>query len=421
MNRIKIFFIFGVFVIIFIAFILYPPITQKSQALSFNSIYPTFGLYCSEANVIQSGAEKFDLTNLDLLSKEKAIKLSEYKASGKGLIEFQIPFLSSFAEIPSFNVSVNGTSVKGEVWFGANTSYVNMYNLDNSIIVEQLKKTYSPILDDKIKGELYTVYPDNDAFTVTANLNEGYKYIFDSINKVSDSYSPNGIISWNYNNALSQSNYQFFFIGETPVRNFTASCYYEKQTISFKSFIDLNYNTNINFYQELNVPIESLYAIGNKIIDTRTSMTYADLFVESINKTTLNAYKFKLLLDGDAIIKYSTEVTAKISNRFEPTGYMIGQKQLNNCPTDYSVTLSNEYPFIIESSKPVQKLDKTYFANSSEDFYFIINSSEAPLDKQNYPNQNKIKIYIGFGISLIISIVLLLSLIITSFRKKLKK
>ncbi len=223
---------------------------EIAQAQAFEQSIPTFGLYCEDEGIIESGTVKFDLTNSELFSKQKAREESEYRVSGNQAVTFEIPFISSYIDIPQFDVTVNGQAVEGEIWYGdnqkrygGNNSYLDATSTDNSIIEQKLKMTYSPILDETIIGTLYTVTPNADTMTITLNLEKSCSYVYDGTNRRTESYSPDGTQSWGYENALSRSSYQYFFIGENTVIDFSTTCEFQTQEITFKDFIDRNYNT----------------------------------------------------------------------------------------------------------------------------------------------------------------------------------
>ncbi len=93
---------------------------RHAEAQTLEQRIPTFGLYCEDQGVIQNGAVKFDLTDSELFSKQKAIKESEYRVSGSQAVTFEIPFFSSYIEIPQYNVTVDAQAAEGAVWYGDN-------------------------------------------------------------------------------------------------------------------------------------------------------------------------------------------------------------------------------------------------------------------------------------------------------------
>lgn len=353
-------------------------VTAQAYSYSVDSPIPTFGLYCEEDDIIQSGTVKFDLSDSELFTNKKALKESEYIVSGAQTVMFEIPFLSSYIEIPQFNVTVNGQAVNGKVWYGENeirygssNSYLNALSTDNSVIEEKLKMTYSPILDETIIGTMYIVTPDTDTFTITLNLEKSYGYVYDETNRRTVSNSADGTTEWIYENALSQASYQYFFVGDNNILDFSATCDFQTQTITLKDFIDLNYNNEKEYYESVGVSSEFIYANANRLLENKSGMAFCELFYDSLCRIGLNSYKFTVQLNGEATIKYSSEVVIQADYRYEPTVYLIGQKQIGCYPTNYSITLNNEVSYIVQSSVDTKKSKKVYTASSTENFYFI--------------------------------------------------
>lgn len=349
-----------------------------AQAYSFNvdSPIPTFGLYCEEEGIIKNGTVKFDLTDLEMFSNKKAVKEAEYIVSGNQAVTFEIPFLSSHIEIPQFDVTVNGQSVDGQVWYGDNevryggsNSYLNALSTDNSIIEEKLKRTYSPILDETVIGTLYTLTPDTDTITVTLKLEQPCSYVYDGNNRLTDSSSPDGTQTWVYENALSQPSYQYFFVGKNI--DFTADCGFQAEAITFKDFIDRNYNSSQEYYETMGVSIDCLYANANRVLHNKGSMLFSEFFYNSLSRVGLNSYKFTVQLNGETTIKYSSEVVIQADYSYEPTVYLVGQKQIGSCPTNYYISLNSEIPYIVQSSTDIKKSKTIYTTSSTENFYFI--------------------------------------------------
>ena len=361
-----------------IATLLSTTYSLTAQAYSYNvdSPNPTFGLYCEEEGIIKNGTVKFDLTDSEMFSNKKAVKEAEYIVSGNKAVTLEIPFLSSYIDIPQFNVTVNGQAVESEVcygdnevWYGGSNSYLNALSTNNSIIEEKLKMTYSPILDETIVGTLYTLTPDTDTMTVTLKLEQTCSYVYDGNNRRTELNSADGTQIWIYENALSQPSYQYFFVGENI--DFTADCEFQTQVISFKDFIDRIYTDSQEYYETLGVRTECLYANANRVLQNKSGMLFSEFFYNSVNRVGLNSYKFTVQLNGTAEIKYSSEVVIQADYRYEPTVYLVGQKQIGNYPTNYYISLNSEIPYIVQSSTDIKKSKTIYTTSSTENFYFI--------------------------------------------------
>ena len=356
-----------------------PYLTAHAASYKTDSPLPTFGLYCEEEGIIKKGSVKFDLSDTDMFSNKKAVKESEYTISGNKVVTFEIPFISSYIEIPQFSVTVNGEEVNGDVWYGNNEiwyggsgSFLGALSTDNSIVEQKLKMTYSPVLDETIIGTLYTVIPNDEAMSITLNLEKPCCYVYDGNNRSKESYLADGTMEWSYENALSQECYQYLFIGKNAVNDFSTTCEFQTKEISFKDFVNSNYNDNKDYYEECGATIYCLYANANRLLQTEGGcMALRELFYNSLNGTGINSYKFIVELDGEATIKYSSEVVIQADYRYEPTVYLIGQKQVGTYPTNYSITLNDEVPYLVQSSVKTKKSKKTYTASSTENFYFI--------------------------------------------------
>lgn len=382
---------------------------RYTEAQTSEQRIPTLGLYCEDQEVIKSGAVKFDLTDSELFSKNKLIIESEYKVSGNKSVTFEIPFFSSYIEVPKFNVMINDQIVDGEIWYGdneirygGNNDYLDATSADNSIIEQNLKRTYSSKMDETIIGTLYTVIPKTDDMVISLKLENPCRYVFDGCNLRTESYMADGTQAWIYDNALSQSSYQYFFIGESAGIDFSANCEYQTKVITFKDFIDHNYNVNKDFYEKSGVQIGCIYASANRLLQNEGGMKYSELFYDSLIRFGLNTYKFIVPLSGDATIKYTMEAMAQVSNKYNPPVYIVGQKQLGNYIINYSMSLNGKVKHIVQSSVKTTKRGETYTASSTENFYFSCSSVKNPTDikgpTQAALSQTQLIIYIVCGV-----------------------
>lgn len=410
-------FVFFITAFIICAFILLVPAAQSVQAVSDYRAFPTFGLFCAEENVIISGSEKFVLTDSALFLKQRARKESEYRVSGNQAVTFEIPFFSSYAKIPQFHVMVNGQAVDGEVWYGANEvrygdsgSYLEADSTDNSAIEQKLKEVYSPVLDDTVIGTLYTVTPEADNMTVSLKAEASCSYVYDTANLKSEWSNQDGTKEWRYKNALSQPRYRYFVIGENAAVDFTASCAVEKQTMPFKDFIDGNYNADKEFYEENGVPKACLYAIANRLLCKKGGMTFDAFFYDSFYGVDLNTYKFTVLLDGEATVRYSTEVELQVNSRYDPPVYTVGHKQIGKYATDYSISLNGAAPYMVQSSVQTEKSGEAFTARSTGNFYFACSASKNSVDRQapNQPKESKTRLVLWVVLGIVCGVTLIM-------------
>ncbi len=359
------------------------PVSMSAQAQTFEDRIPNYGLYCKDANIIKSGAVKFDITDAELLERGTGVQKSEYQIAGTNHeVEFTIPFISSARSVPTISVAVNGRTIEGSIWYGE-----GMFGTDNSFDVETF---YSPTMDGSITGTLYTVIPDKDTITISLSFTEKKSYIYETSNQLSSSLSADGSHTWNLHNALSQSSYSFFIVGDATGHTFTSSCEYRTETLTCKEFIDSQYDKFKEYYDESSgVAVEFFYSLANRALLNNTGVRYDELFFSSIDTYRLNAYKFKVLLDGDSVISYEIPVKVQRNYSFKPPIYLVEHKQTTNCPTTYIAELNNNIPYIIESSVETKSNGLVYTVETAEDFYFVFSSSEKPINTASAENDDK--------------------------------
>lgn len=361
------------------------PVSMSAQAQTFEQRIPNYGLYCKYADIIKSGAVKFDITDAKLLEQGTGVQKSEYRLAGTNHeVEFTIPFISSARNVPTISVAVNGRTIIGSIWYGE-----GVFGTDNSFDIEAV---YSPIMDVSITGTLYTVIPDNDTITISLSFNDRKSYIYETYNHLSSSHSAYGSHTWTLQNALSQPSYSFFIVGEETGHTFTSSCEYQTETLTCKEFIDRQYAKFKEYYDDCGgISVEFFYSIVNRALRNNTSIRYSELFFNSIDTNRLNAYKFKVLLDTNSIVNYEIPISVQRNYAFEPMIYLVEHKQVANCPITYITELNDNIPYIIESSIETQKSGLTYIASTADDFYFVFSSSEKPVNKLTANNDEKTK------------------------------
>lgn len=359
------------------------PFTISAQAHTFESVIPTYGLYCENSELIKSSYVKFDFTDNELFSKGICKKRSEYHVSAYNReVEFAIPFVSSAINMPDLAVTVNGQEVEGSVWYG-HSGYWQDYDFD-------IDKTYSPFLDESIIGTLYTFIPDNETITVSLKLNEWKSYIYETTNHYSSYNSADGSHMWTLKEASPLHEYSFFIFGDTTDCTFDSSCGYRTETISCKEFIDKQYKKFEEYYDHIGVvPIELFYSIVNRVIQENTVISHNELFLRSIDTYRVNAYKFEVSLEADAVISYELPIDVHKNYAYDPIIYGVEQKNVGDYNTNYIIKLNGDIPFIIESSVSTERDGTVYKAEAAEDFSFVFSALEHP--KSIDSNNNRIE------------------------------
>lgn len=350
----------------------------SAQAHTVEPAIPTYGLYCEQSDLIKSGSASVDFTNDELFSEGKCIKQSEYYvAATNGEVEFAIPFVSSAMNSPDLVVNVNGQKVEGTVWYGYSGFWAD-YEFD-------IEKTYSPVLEESIIGTLYTFTPDGDTVTVSLKLNEWKSYIYETSNHYSSSYNTeDNSHTWTLKNASPEHEYSFFIFGDSTECAFETSCGYEMQTITCKEFIDTQYEIFEEYYDHNGgVPIELFYSEINRVIQEKTIISHNELFSRSIDTYRVNAYKFKVSLEGDSVISYELPASIQINYGYKPYVYYVEQRHVGNYPVTYSIKMRDDVPYIIESSDTIENDTGLYTAKASEDFGFYFSTSKKPNEIQS--------------------------------------
>ncbi len=280
---------FGLLSVALLAILFSTTFTITVQAGAVEPPISTYGLYCGESEIIRSGSVNFDFTDTELFSEGKCLKQSEYRVSAANReVKFAVPFVSSAMNLPTLNVTVNGQAVEGTVWYG-DSLFLMQDEFD-------IKRIYSPVLDESIVGTLYTFIPDSDTVTVSLKLNEWKSYIYETTNHYSSSYNTEDKShTWTLKEASPLHEYSFFVFGESSECTFESSCGYKTETVSCKAFVDNQYKFLEEYYDHNGgVPIELFYSIVNRVMQKKINISYDELFLRSINTYRVNAYKFKV-------------------------------------------------------------------------------------------------------------------------------
>lgn len=350
---------------------------QSAQAQTFEQRIPSFGLYCEDTAVIQTGTVKCDLSDAETVAQGKATIQSSYQvAAVNRTVEFVIPFISSADSAPLFSITANGQKIDGSIWYGN-----HFFSSDDDTDFQSLiADTYSTDIDEAVQGTLYTITPDDETISIELSFTEGKQnsYIYDTSNHLTASDSADGTHTWTLNNALIKPEYKFFIVGENTDHAFLCSSEYTTETITCKEFIDRQYEYLKELYDEYGIAVDFLYSIFNRVLQNSLSAKYDTLFFDAINLQRFNVYKFSLQLDTTTLINYEQPVDVQRNYAFTPTIYLLEQKNLGSYPIHYTVELNDEIPYIIEASAKYNKDGLTYTTETADDYYFVFSSSQKP-------------------------------------------
>lgn len=151
--------------------------------------------------------------------------------------------------------------------------------------------------------------------------------------------------------------------------------------LTCKEYIDSQYKYYEEYYEYLGgVPVELFYSIVNRVIINNTYISYEELFTNSINTNRVNAYKFKLVLASNSIISYEIAFHIQSNSAYSPIIYGVEQKKVGSYPIAYTIELSNDVPYIIDSSMVMQRNGLSYTAETADDFSFVVSASDKPIN-----------------------------------------
>lgn len=393
---------------------------QTAQAQTFEQRIPSFGLYCEDKAVIQSGAVKYNLSDAEAIKQGKATIQSSYQIEAVNrTVEFAIPFISSAEKAPLFSITANEQKINTSIWYG-NT----FFSCDDDTDFESLiADTYSTDIDETVTGTLYTITPDNETISIELSFAEGKhnSFIYDTSNQITAANSADGTNTWTLKNAQIKQEYKFFIVGEITDHSFSCSSTYTTETITCKEFIDRQYEYLKELYDEYGIAVDFLYSIFNRVLQNSLSAKYDTLFFDAINIQRLNVYKFSLQLNAATLINYELPVDIQRNYAFTPTIYLLEQKSLGNYPIRYVAELNEEIPYIIEASAKYNKDGLTYTTETADDYYFVFSSSEKPQSIYDEPYKMewwRIALFVIAGVAGCVLIVCVTYLIVSAVRNK---
>ena len=395
--------------------------THTAQAQTFEQHIPTFGLYCKDKDIIQTGTVKYDLSDAETVAQGKGVMQSNYQiAATNRTVEFAIPFISSAINAPSFSITANEKNINGSICYGI---IFFMFN-DDTDFETLIDDTYSADIDDNLNGTLYTITPDNETLSIELSFADGKRnsFIYETSNHLSSSTTATGTYTWTLKNALIKSEYKFFILGENTDHSFSCSSEYQTETISCKDFIDCQYEPLKELYDEYGIAVDFFYSMVNRTLKNKQSIEVDDLFFNSINTQRFNVYKFTLPLDTATTVSYELPINIQQNFAFNPTIYLVEQKNLCNFPIRYTAELNNEIPYLIEASTKTEKNGTTYIAETADDYYFVFCASEKP-QSPTVPNNsnNNLTLIICCSVIGVIAFIALIVLIGMAIHQKVKR
>lgn len=382
------------------------PLTVSAE--TFQAHKPSFGLYCEQDGVIESGTVEYIIDG-----QGNAVQNSEYRIRAASRIhELSIPFFSAPCELPHIDIMVDGKAVTGEIRYGEQVFDCENYRIEPDSF-------YSSEIDGSLTGTLYKITAESERFTVDFEKAENQAFLY----SFSENYtvqSGGGRYFYTVNIAQADSVYEIFVLnGEFAAIESTAKL--EKETLTVKDYLDRNVLMNQEYYSLFGgVSTEFFYALANCALKNNTNRSYDDFFYKSILQQRINAYRIKIESDSACIVSYSMPVEVQKNNSFKPPIYMVEQTSTENYPVEVTVTLNAELPYMLESDMELTKQSNTVFTaqNVSEDFYFIYSSAKKPENLYGQKDNRKLIIILSVVLVAVCLSIFLILYFILSGRKK---
>lgn len=378
------------------------------SAETFQAHKPSFGLYCEQDGVIESGTVEYVIDE-----QGNAVQNSEYSIrAASGDHELSIPFFSTPCELPHIDITVDGKAVTGEIRYGE-----TVYDCENYRI--EPDSFYFSEFDEELTGTLYKFTAESERFTLDFEKAENQAFLY-SFTENYSVQSGGGRYSYTVNNAQTESVYEILVLsGEFAAIESTAKI--EKETLTVKDYLDRNFLENQEYYSLYgNINAEFFYALANRALKDKTNCSYDDFFYKSILQQRINAYRIKIESDSDYTVRYSMPVEAQKNNSFKPPIYMVEQTSAGSYPVEVTVTLNAELPYMLESDMQLTKQgDLVFTAQSvSEDFYFIYSSAKKPENLYGQKDNRKLIIILSVVLGAVCISIFLIVYFILSGRKK---
>lgn len=382
------------------------PLTVSAE--TFQAHKPSFGLYCEQDGVIESGTVEYIIDE-----QGNAVQNSEYRIrAASGNHELSIPFFSAPCELPHIDITVDGKAVTGETRYGEQVFDCENYRIEPDSF-------YSSELDEGLTGTLYKITAESEHFTVDFEKAENQAFLY-SFTENYSVQSGGGRYSYTVNNAQTENVYEIFVLnGEFATIESTAKL--AKETLTVKDYLDRIFLENQEYYSLYgNINAEFFYALANRALKDKTNCSYDDFFFKSISQQRINAYRIKIESDSACTVSYSMPVEVQKNNSFKPPIYMVEQTSMGSYPVEVTVTLNAELPYMLESDMQLTKQSDTVFTaqNVSEDYYFIYSSAKKPENLYGTKDNRKLAIILSVVLVAVCISIFLIVYFILSGRKK---
>lgn len=361
----------------------------QANAASYEEHFPTYSLYTKE-NIIEKEMVNYDISSVQ---DYKIIEELQYNVSAQqgSVHDFYLPLATTIYEMPNIDVKVNGTTIETELLYGDN---LYMYN-GNKDIEDAINNSFSRTLNETVSGTLYKFFVEEDSLTITYKKAENQPLIYQTSNSTQSSIN-NGKTTYT-TNAKAGDVYVIFAINE-DLEYIESETTFTKETITCKQFVENFYNDWEEYYVESKIEKEFLYSEMNRLLASKNNVTLHDFFLSTYNYR-LSFLKFSVEMNTPtATINYVKEAKVQRDTTYEPYIYLFERKKTAQYPTEYTISMTEEFPYIIESNIELNKEGSKYKATTEEDTFYAIycaeKSSESMFADKEQNEKNRLIWYI---------------------------
>ena len=361
----------------------------QANAASYEEHFPTYSLYTKE-NIIEKEIVNYDISSVQDYKIAEELQYNISAAQGS-VHDFYLPIAAPIYDMPSIEVKVNGTAIATELLYGDN---LYMYN-GNKSIEDAVNNSFSRTINETISGTLYKFFVEEDSLTITYKKAANQPMIYQTSN-ITQSSVNDGKTTYT-TNAKAGDVYVIFAINE-DLEFIESETTFTKETITCKQFVDNFYNDWEEYYVESKIEKEFLYSEMNRLLSTKINVTLHDFFLSTHNYR-LSFLKFSVeMTTSTATINYVKKARVQRDTTYEPYIYLFERKKTAQYPTEYTVTMTEEFPYIIESNIKLNKEENQYKATTEEDEFYAIycteDSSESKFADKEQNDKNRLTWYI---------------------------
>ena len=357
-----------------------PMNTSQSNAATNIERFPTYSLYTKE-NIIEKELVNYDISSVQ---EYKIIEETQYNITAEpgSVHDFYLPISAPVYDIPSIEVKVNGTAVETELLYGSNL----YHHLGQNDIEKAINDSFGRSLDVTVSGTLYKFNVVEDSLTITYKKADDQPIIYQTSNSTQSSFKDG---EFTYTTNAKAGDVYVIFAVNGDLEFIESNAIFTKETITCKQFVDNYYSDWAEYYVEVNIEKEYLYSQMNRLLSTKNSETLNDFFL-STNNYRLNFLKFSITMETtSSMINCVSNARVQIDTTYEPYIHLFERKKTARYPTEYTIKMTDEFPFVIESNIALNKEGNIYKATSNEDSFYVIYCSEESSKSKFADEENK--------------------------------